>query len=99
MADYADILNTSFAAEHGNGKSLGGSERMNLRYNMAKTMLSDDYSHLKSGLVEKADAEHEAALEEWSLTLQDISSAVDVSMYVFILFPGFVDSRTRLQCS
>ena len=83
MLDYSDVFNAAFIKNHGDGARLGGTQRMNLRAQLAKKMVSSDkYSHLTKELEWKATEDHEKEMNEWNLILEDISEAADVSTYV-----------------
>ena len=86
MLDHPDLVNAKFTSLHADGGSLRGSAKMNLKYEVAKHMLTDHYSHLTRTLDEKAVAQQELDLVAWNLILTDISEAPDVSRYVLPLF-------------
>ena len=90
--DHPDTVNAAFVSRHADGKNLNGLQKMNIKHELAKNLLSTHYSHLKSALDTKAVIQHEADMEEWDLTLDGVSSAEDVDRYVFFLIPDFVDS-------
>lgn len=79
MFDYADIVNAAFVSRYSDGKNLTGAQRMNLRHDLAKSMLHRQYSHLITDLEKKSAAQHSVEREEWNMILQDISLAEDVS--------------------
>jgi len=65
---------------------------VNLRHDLAKSLLSSEYSHCVRDLEKKAKAEHDVKIDEWNLTLDDIPLAGDVDQYVsFLLFLTFAD--------
>ena len=78
MHDNPDTVNAAFVSQHADGKNLSKTEKMNLRYGLAKTMLSRQYSHLVPDLNKKAAAQHEADLEEWNMRLEGVSAAEDI---------------------
>ena len=99
MRDHADTVNAAFVSKYTDSRNFSSPQRMNLRYDLAKSMLSRRYSHLVAGLDEKAVTEHKASMEEWEVVLQDISLAEDVSQWVLFLFSDFVDSCLHAQDS
>lgn len=86
MLEYSREVNTAFVSRHSDGKNLSNAQRLNLRYDVAKTLLSNQYSRLVNELENRAKAQHDTEMEEWNLILEDISLADDVSRCVFILF-------------
>ena len=58
-------------------------------------MLSNKHPSVVSKLESKAEAVHAADMDEWNMTLNDISLAKDVSQYVSI--PLFWTSLTYLS--
>ena len=85
MLDYPQELNSAFVSRHGDGKNLGSAQRMNLRSELAKKMLSAQYSHLTQELEKKAAEQHEREMSQWNLTLEDLSEAPDVPLCVTLL--------------
>ena len=85
MLDYPDVVKATFIHRHGNGRNLSAAEKMNLRHAVAKSLLSQKYSHLTSELEKKAVAQHEMEVDQWNLILDDISSAQNIPQYVFCL--------------
>ena len=79
MLDYSGTVNAGFVSQHADGKGMGGTQKMNARYEIAKRMFTDEYFHLKSALDKKAAIQFQADTEEWSLLLTDIPLAEDVS--------------------
>lgn len=92
MREYAAEVNAAFVSRHADGGKLSNSQKMNLRHDVAKTLLANRYHHLTKQLEKNAAAQHEADMEEWGLMLEDISAAEDVSRYVLLSLPDFVDS-------
>ena len=83
MLDHSDVFNAAFVNHHGNGARLGGAQRLNLRAQLAKKMVSSSqYSHLTKELEQKAAEHHEKEMNEWNLILDGISEAADVPAYV-----------------
>ena len=91
MLDYAHEVNTAFVSWHGDGKNFSNTQRLNLRYDMAKALLNGQYSHLINELDNKVKVQHDAEMDEWNLILDDISLAEDVLQYVFFLFLDFIN--------
>ena len=79
MLDYPEVVNAAFVSKHADGKGMPNVQKMNLRYDLAKAMLSRSYSHLTPDLKEKATIQHKADLEEWNMRLDGISAAEDIS--------------------
>lgn len=79
MRDYPLEVNAAFVSRHGEGKHLNNAQRLNLRYEAAKVVLSGKHSDLTSELESKAKAEHIMEKDEWNMSLNDISLAGDVS--------------------
>jgi hypothetical protein len=95
MLDHCDTVNAAFVSKHSDGAGLTNVQRLNLRYSLAKKMLSKSYPHLKLELDKKAVVQYDIELKEWELVLEDITSTEDISRYVFFLFLDFVGSRVR----
>lgn len=95
MRDNPREVNAAFTSRHGDGKGLNSIQRLNLRYGVAKTMVSKLPSGMVNELERTADVLHVADMDEWNMTLSDISSAKDVSQYVSI--PLFWISLTYLS--
>lgn len=100
MADHPDILNTAFASQYSDGKKLTGAEHMNLRTELAKKLVSGQHANLVSELEKKAAADHEKAMNEWQLTLENVSEAEDVSLYValFLIHGASLSYISVSQC-
>ena len=96
MLDYPDTVKAAFIHRHGDGKNLSGTQRMNLRHDVAKGLLAGNYSHLGDELDKKALDQHNMANNEWSLILDDVSFADDIPQYVFSSPPHPVNSRSHL---
>jgi len=79
MQDYPKEFNAAFVSHHGEGKHLQPAERLNLRMELAKSMVNGRHSHLLKDLEKKAKEQHEKALAQWGLVFDDISEASDVS--------------------
>jgi len=100
MSEYPLEVNAAFVSRHGDGKDLTSAQRLNSRYDVAKALLSNQYSHLVGQLDKKAAAQHSIEMDEWSMILEDISLVGDVGRYVSLfLILDLVDlnliSRTR----
>ena len=84
MADYPDVTNALFVSKYGEGKNIGGVQRMNFRSELVKKALaSNQYSHLVKGLEIKAAELHKKELDQWNVSLEDVLEADDVSLCVF----------------
>jgi hypothetical protein len=83
MQDYPSQVNAAFVSRHGEGKNLNNMQRLNMRYEVAKAVLSGEHSNIVKELERKAQAQHDIEMDEWNMTLEDISLAEDVSQYVF----------------
>ena len=84
MLDHTDIVNAAFVSRYADGAVFNSNlDRLNAKYALAKTMLSGHYSHLARELDKKAVVQHNTAIAEWGLILDDISLAQDVSRYAF----------------
>lgn len=79
MRDYPREVNACFVSHHGDGKNFNNTERMNLLCGIAKTMVSGEHSSLIGELENKAKAEHTLEVDEWNMTLDDISLSLDVN--------------------
>jgi hypothetical protein len=86
MLEYPDEVERVFAKTHADDQLFSGAQKMNIRYELAKTLLHEDYPDLKDELQKKADDQYEASLGEWNLILDDISFAEDVSQCVLSLY-------------
>jgi hypothetical protein len=83
MSDYATDVNAALLTRCPDPSALSAAQKLNMRYDVAKTLLSSEkYSHLTEELDAKAVAQHDIDATEWSLALEDISSAKDVSRCV-----------------
>lgn len=83
MLDKPHEVNAAFVAWHGDGKNITNAQRLNLRYEVAKSMVHTEGSSLINKLETKAMAEHTTEMNEWNMILDDISLAKDVGWYVF----------------
>ena len=86
MQDYPDTVDAAFIHRHGDGGKLSSTQKMNLRYEIAKSLLAQKYSHLTSELETKATNQHNMDLDEWNLILDGVSYAEDVPQCVFFLY-------------
>ena len=64
-------------------------QRMNLQHSVAKGLLDKQYSHLGDALEKKALDQHNMAVNEWNLILDNVSFADDVPQYVFFFLLFF----------
>lgn len=78
MADYGDEVNDAYRKRYG-GESVSKTQKMNFRFDVARALLHDRFSHLMGELDRKADAQHQVDINQWNLVLDDISAAADVS--------------------
>lgn len=78
LSGYPDEVEEAFLQRVGD-KTLTNAQKMNLRYDVAKTLLAEQYSHLKSELEDIAAEQYEVDLSQWNLVLDGISLAEDVS--------------------
>lgn len=78
MLDYPSEVDKIFLELHSD-KNLTSAQKMNLRYDAAKSLLARRYSHLTSELEKKLDNQYKADLNQWNLVLDDVSLAEDVS--------------------
>lgn len=93
MLDRSSDVDAALVKQYPDSKGLSNSHKMNLRYEVAKFLLTDRrYSHLVDGLERKAAAQHKTDMNTWSLALDDTSMAEDASQYVLPLFPNFISS-------
>lgn len=76
--NYSSEVSGAFLECHGN-KTLTGVEKMNLRYDVAKNLFTEKYSHLTDELEREAIEQHKVDLKQWGLILDDISLGEDVS--------------------
>jgi hypothetical protein len=86
MIDYSAEVTAAFVSKHSDGSNLTSTRRMNLRYETAKFLLTNRFSHLVDELDAKAAAQHKAGLDEWGLVFGSVSEATDISTYVSLLF-------------
>jgi hypothetical protein len=87
MSDHAGTLNAAFVSKYADGRNFSNTDKMNLRRDLAKTLLNNSYPHLREELDKKALAQYKADMKEWSLEFPNISSAKDISQYV-VCFSG-----------
>ena len=78
MAEYPDEVDEAFLNAHGDGP-FSSTQRMNARYDVAKSLFLHDYHQLSGELEERAEEHHQAELSVWTLVLQNIACAEDVS--------------------
>jgi hypothetical protein len=83
MLEHPKAVDAAFIHKHCDGRRLSSIQKINARCDVAKSLLTQTYSHLIAGLEERATDQHNAAIEEWNLILDDISFAEDVPRYVF----------------
>lgn len=91
MADYPEEVNEVLLQKHGDTFA-SNADRMNTRYNVAKTLLEQEYSHLSSELEVKAGERHDAELSEWDLSLETLSRAGDVLRWAPSIYSNFTRS-------
>ena len=91
MLDHSDEVSAAVASRCADGAKLTNPQLMNLRYEVARSLLGSKDPSLTEELGKKATIQHEAALNEWSLVLEDISTAEDVSQYVLFRLLDLVD--------
>lgn len=89
MVDYPDKVNDAFLQQH-DGGHLTRTQKMNKRYDVAKALLAEKYSHLTSELEEEAEKQYQADFNEWNLLLDSISLAANVSQWVAPFVPPLV---------
>ena len=82
MVDHPDILNAAFVSQHGDGKNFSNPQRLNLRLDLARKMISGHYAHLAKDLETAAVTHHEKEMMEWKVALENLSEAEDVPLYV-----------------
>lgn len=92
MLDYPAEVHATFVSWYTDGKGMSSSQRMNTHYETAKFLLKNQFSHLSGELEQKAAIQHEADMDQWSLIMNDISAAKDVSQYVSLPFTNFINS-------
>lgn len=85
MLEYPSAVKAAFIHQHGDAGKYTSTQRMNMRYDVAKSLLAQKYSHLTSTLDQNAINQHNAELDEWNLILDGVPFAEDVSRYVFSL--------------
>ena len=76
--DYSDKVTDAFLQQYGS-ENLAGAQKMNKRYDVAKTLLTTEYPDLISELEERAGEQYVVDEAKWNLILDDISLAEDVS--------------------
>lgn len=89
MLDYSDAVDAVFLQRHGECKYISNAQKLNMRYEVAKALLHQKYSHITGALEKKATEQHKVDLNEWNLVLDDISAAQDVAQCVSSLIFGF----------
>jgi hypothetical protein len=99
ISDYATEIDDAVATVLANRPKLDSCQRMNIRYEVAQSLLKSKGADFIEELERKAAAQHEAAKEEWNLILEDISAAEDVSQYVLFPVLDFAVSLLRWQGS
>ena len=99
MLDYPDAVNAAFIHQYADGGKLSSAQKMNVRFDVAKVLLAQKYSHLTTELERKATEKHNVELDEWNLILDGVSSAEDVPRYIFSLidFVSFVDTAAFIE--
>ena len=58
MVSYSDVVHTAFISQHSDGKNLSNTQRMNFHSDLARKMVSGQYSHLVQELEKKATNLH-----------------------------------------
>ena len=77
MLEHRKEVDSAFLERHSDGDSLPGVLKMNILYDLAKTLFNEKYSHLEDKLKRRADEQHDAELEEWNMILEDVSLSPD----------------------
>lgn len=80
MLENTKLVDAAFVSTYGEGRGMDGAERMNKRHGLVKQMLSGEHKDKVSGLERRAQEHHEKEIAQWSLVLEDIDLASDVSM-------------------
>lgn len=78
MLEYPDEVSAAVAARSANDTKISGFQLMNVRLEVARSLLGSKDPSFMKGLEQRAAAQHEVALREWELILEDISTAQDV---------------------
>ncbi|KAF9777748.1 hypothetical protein BJ322DRAFT_1025590 [Thelephora terrestris] len=86
MLDHADKVDEAVAIRCANCLQLSSCEMMNLRYEVTQSLLQSKDPRFVEQLEQRAAAQHEAALKVWSLALEDVATAEDVSQAHDTLF-------------
>ena len=92
MLEYPDEVSAALVTRRANNTKLSNPQLMNLRNQVAKSLLLSKDSNFTKQLEDRAAAQHELALKEWDLILEDISAAEDVSQCALFLFFYFLRS-------
>lgn len=92
MLEYPEEVDAAIADRYPGAAKLTNIQLMNTRYEVAKSQLGSKDPSLTEELEQRAAAQHEIALKEWDLILEDISAASDVSQYVLLTVSHFVNS-------
>jgi hypothetical protein len=79
MADYSDEVDEAFLNKHGVDGLSSNVDRMNAQYDVAKALLLQQYSHLSGELQKRAEEDYNAELSLWTLVLENVACAEDVS--------------------
>ena len=79
MADYSEEVDEAFLKAHGDDPFPSNAHRMNARYEVAKALFQQQYYHLSGELAEQAEEDHNEELSVWTVVLENISCAEDVS--------------------
>ena len=100
MVDHPGVLNASFVSLHGDGRTFSNPQRLNLRLDLARKMVSGHYAHLAKDLEKAAATHHEKEMKEWKVALENLSEAEDVSVCVLpSLICGCCPLTLLFQCS
>ena len=79
MLDYPTTIDKAFFRRHGNSAPFSGVQKINMRYEVAKTLFTEKYSHLTAELEERVDNQQDEELAQWNMLFENISLAENVS--------------------
>ena len=97
MLEFPEEVSVAVATRYPNITKLSNFQLMNARHEAAKSQLSSKDLTFTTELEERAIAQHQLALKEWDLILEDISAAKDVLQYILFMVLRFVSSLLPCQ--
>lgn len=86
MVDNPDVIKAAFVSLYAKGVGYDNAQRMNLRSEISRKLVAGQSPDAFNELERRAKDFHERELDQWKLSLDNISEAEDVSLYVALDF-------------